>query len=566
MAELPKILLFRNGPSDWEGVAESLGSVGDLTIAGSLDEGLEAARQSPPDLICLNVADQCPVELMLETGGLLGQIPAGLLVLDSVGNVIWHNVEAARLIQLWSGEPNGDPGLDQIQFSDVLESGFELMGPDFSPLNTALGSGEQTRSVLRRGEKQYLEASFTPIREPNSDFPSHVLVLLRDKTQETLQQEKLGAIIQAGIDLGDLEPEDVVDLTVEDRIELLKSKLLHYTQGLLEFETVEIRVVEHGTGRLVPLLSFGMQETAEARELFARADSNGVTGFVAATGRSYLCENTNRDPLYLPGAEGAKSSLTVPLVLNEQVLGTFNVESPRTGAFTDTDLQYLELFCREVAMALNTLDLLAAEKATTLVQSTKQVLCDVADPVDEILNNAAWILEKHAGDQEVQGKLQQILGKTRQIRQRIMRASESLPTGAGRGAVQVPQTCLRSKRILVADGDREIRRSAHELLGRLGCIVETAHDGEEALRMSRTFHYDVVLADIRLPDLSGSQIFRSLKEIRADMPVILTTVFGYDGDHAIVKARQAGMKRALFKPFRTDKLVTAIEEVVNPDG
>jgi hypothetical protein len=48
------------------------------------------------------------------------------------------------------------------------------------------------------------------------------------------------------------------------------------------------------------------------------------------------------------------------------------------------------------------------------------------------------------------------------------------------------------------------------------------------------------------------------------MPVILTTVFGYDSNHAIVKARQAGMKRALFKPFRSDQVVVAIEEVVAP--
>src|SRR5690606_28118117 len=152
-----------------------------------------------------------------------------------------------------------------------------------------------------------------------------------------------------GLDLGDLQPEEVLDLSTHDRIELLKSKLRYYTQELLEFETVEVRVVDVATNTLRPLLALGMDPTAEQRVLKVSAEGNGVTGFVAATGRSYLCEDTATDPLYLVGATGARSSLTVPLIRHDQVLGTFNVESYKPGAFSQTDLQFLELFCREVA-------------------------------------------------------------------------------------------------------------------------------------------------------------------------------------------------------------------------
>ncbi|PWG74320.1 two-component system response regulator, partial [Enterococcus hirae] len=86
----------------------------------------------------------------------------------------------------------------------------------------------------------------------------------------------------------------------------------------------------------------------------------GVTGFVAATGKSYLCENTREDPLYMSGAEGANSSLTVPLILHDEVIGTFNVESPEACAFNESDLQFLEIFGRDVARALGTLELLVA--------------------------------------------------------------------------------------------------------------------------------------------------------------------------------------------------------------
>ena len=80
------------------------------------------------------------------------------------------------------------------------------------------------------------------------------------------------------------------------------------------------------------LLAIGMGDDAANRKLFARPDGNDVTGFVAATGKSYLCEDTESDPLYLAGTPDARSSLTVPLILHDEILGTFNVESPKPGA------------------------------------------------------------------------------------------------------------------------------------------------------------------------------------------------------------------------------------------
>ena len=61
--------------------------------------------------------------------------------------------------------------------------------------------------------------------------------------------------------------------------------------------------------------------------------------------------------------------------------------------------------------------------------------------------------------------------------------------------------------MLVADNDERVRRSAHGLLGRFGCVVETARDGKEALTMARLGIYDAILADIRLPDLTGYEAY-----------------------------------------------------------
>ena len=145
-----------------------------------------------------------------------------------------------------------------------------------------------------------------------------MIVTVRDVTDEMLQKKKLAAIHKAGMELADLKPEELMNMPIEERIELLKSDILHYTGELLNYDVVEIRLLDSKTGRLEPLLAVGMVPEAEGRALYAQPQHNGVTGFVAATGKSYLCEDTLEDPLYIAGAKDAKSSLTVPLILHAQ--------------------------------------------------------------------------------------------------------------------------------------------------------------------------------------------------------------------------------------------------------
>ncbi len=113
-------------------------------------------------------------------------------------------------------------------------------------------------------------------------------------------------------------------------------------------------------------------------------------------------------------------------------------------------------------------------------------------------------------------------------------------------------------RVLVVDNDERVRRSAHSLLGRWGCVVETARDAQEAITMARLGNYDAVLADIRLPDLSGYEVYRRLREARPQSRVVLMTGYGYDPSHSLVKARQDGLRHVLFKPFRVDQLLDAL--------
>ena len=492
-------------------------------------------------------------------------IPEGVAVLNTDLKIQWCN---DQFTELTGRTALGLPSPLGMSFDDAFASP-QIVGPDFSPFNTALGSGMTARTKYRSGESTYFDVVAAPVFSSGSEFASMVVVTVRDVTAEHQQGEKLTAIHEAGQDLGDIAPEDLVTMSVDARKMLLREKIILYTKDVLKFGTIEVRLLNEKTNRLEPLLNVGMMPEAAERELNAEPAGNGVTGYVAATGNSYLCRDTSTDPLYLMGAAGASSSLTVPIKRHERVLGTFNVESTHANAFSEQDQQFLELFCRDLAVALNTLELLVFERATVASESSTVLLREAARPVDEILNDIAWLQNKFVGfDPQATERLQRMLKQTRTIRQLIHgigeKVSPQVPNPVASFGPSKPK--LKGKRVLIADGDETVRATGHELLARFGCEVETAHNGEEALLMIRSFHYDVVLYDAEMTDIHLIEALEKIRAIHAYIPVVLMKGYGYDGAHRMVKARQMGFKLALYKPFRLDLLLTELDRALTPPG
>ena len=492
---------------------------------------------------------------------ILDDLPDGLVLVDDENAIQWYNARFKQLI-VGDGANGGD-------FSTVLGN-HEILGPDFCPFNMALATGESSTTNLRVDGKKYYQLHVSPVREPEATGRK-LIVVIRDITSEIRQKQKLEAIHRAGIKLTDLQPEEVSEMSVDDRIDLLKSNILHCTKDLLNFNVVEIRLLEHATRELTPLLSEGMDKDAAGRSLYARPSGQGVTGFVAATGRSYLCEDTSDDSLFLPGFEGAQSSMTVPLILHDRVIGTFNVESPQTRAFSENDLVFLEIFARDVAVALNTLELMVAQRADALQKSVEAIHRAVALPIDNILNDTVQVIEAYIGhDTKANERLKSILRHARDIRSLIQEVGKDMaPAEAVPAVVESgDRRRFENVRVLVVDADEEMLGSAHTLLERLGCIVETARTGGQAIFMVRSSlddaTYGVIISDVRLPDMTGHNLQVHLKEMMTKVPLVLMQGFGYDPGHSIVKARQDGLhpKAVLYKPFRVDQLLDVIETIL----
>ncbi len=553
MSIKPRILVL-HAPSAESPFARCRDQI-DLVYADTVAHALVLLQRERFDGVCADTSDLTLIRqagTLLQADRLLELLPDGVAIVDTDLRIVWANATFER----WCGGP-----VDGKSFYQALGSP-EILGPDYSPFHTSLTYGPICTALQAPGGR-HLQLEVTPVKSPQGAI-THYLALGRDVTLERQQRQKLDAIHRAGREMAALDAETLAAMSIEERIALLKSNILRYARDLLHYDVLEIRLVDPTTGRLEPLVSEGITSEASKRPLFAKAEANGITGFVAATGKSYLCPDTTHDPLYIEGAAGAKSSVTVPLMDQDKVIGTFNVESPQPNAFTEQDQQFLEIFSREIATVLHTLELLVAEKRSTATQSVEAIRREVALPVDEILTSATSLLDRYIGlDKEMEEKLRHILANARSLRQCIEKVGESLAPAPRTEKVREPQyPRLRGLRVLVADNDERVRRSAHGLLERYGCIVETARDGKEALIMARQNPYDAILADIRLPDLTGYDVFARLREARPKAEVVLMSSYGYDPHHAIVRARQeGGLRGVLYKPFRMDQL---LEVLANP--
>jgi two-component system, sensor histidine kinase SagS len=558
----------------------------DLVPVHSWAEALEAIRRESYDGILADFTDPSLLETFRtfdQAERILAIVPDGVAVVDFDLRIHWTNPTFRSWCVI---DPVGHGFYEALGSPEVPDA-------DFCPFHTALarlsmldqptqgpGSSDSlplppvsSPTRLHCRDNRYLDLLITPLRESRAaglttgQPPGHELfiVLGREVTALVRQQQKLDALHKAGRELTALPPEQLAEMSVAERVELLKVNIRRLTRDLLHYEVIEIRLLDPATGRLELLLQDGMTPEAAHRVLYAKVEGNGVTGYVAATGKSHLCPDTASDPLYLPGAAGAHSSLTVPLLFNDAVVGTFNVENPQLNAFGETDRQFAEIFSHAVASALNTLELLSLEMSSATSRSIEAVMREVALPVDEILADACT-LDSYVGiNEEMAARLRAILDNARRIKQSIQKVGEQTPEAESTAGMpfahthrEVPQQPLKGKRVLVADSDDRVRRSAHGLLGRWGAIVETARDGREAVTMARLARYDAILADIRLPDLDAYEVYRQVRAAQPQASVILMTGYGYDPRHTIVRARQEGLKHVLFKPFRVDQLREAL--------
>jgi DNA-binding response OmpR family regulator len=125
-------------------------------------------------------------------------------------------------------------------------------------------------------------------------------------------------------------------------------------------------------------------------------------------------------------------------------------------------------------------------------------------------------------------------------------------------AKHTPGAILPGARILVVDDEASIRLTLTQLFARMGYQAAESTTGQEALALIAEDGFDLVILDIRLPDMDGTDVLKAARPLAPDTVFILLT--GHGGlDSAIVAIRH-GAFDYLLKPSPVHDIVRAVEE------
>ncbi len=113
-------------------------------------------------------------------------------------------------------------------------------------------------------------------------------------------------------------------------------------------------------------------------------------------------------------------------------------------------------------------------------------------------------------------------------------------------------------RILIIDDDENIRSVLKTILEDEGYLVETADTGKKGIEKSELSFYNLVLIDVRLPDMEGIELLTKLKETTPKMRKIIVT--GYPTLQNAVAAVNKNADGYIMKPFDVEKILQTIKE------
>ncbi|MDH3475010.1 MAG: response regulator [Rhodospirillales bacterium] len=116
--------------------------------------------------------------------------------------------------------------------------------------------------------------------------------------------------------------------------------------------------------------------------------------------------------------------------------------------------------------------------------------------------------------------------------------------------------------ILVADDDSDFTEGLQLTLTKEGYSVCVARNGQEAVDKVLDKDFDVLLLDIRLPVLSGLDVYAELKERGRALPTLIVTGYVAEESESIAALLRMSAKGCLVKPFATADLLTAVEALV----
>jgi PAS domain S-box-containing protein len=157
---------------------------------------------------------------------------------------------------------------------------------------------------------------------------------VKEKVQEVTVLYEVGRALTST-----LRPENVLD------------QMMHILRESFGYVHCAILLMDEGNNELYVKAASGYAGEG-VENLRLKVGNEGITGWVAATGRPLYVPDVQKDPRYVPGMKEVRSEIALPLKIREKVLGVLNVESTELGAFHERDVRILSSLAAQAAVAI----------------------------------------------------------------------------------------------------------------------------------------------------------------------------------------------------------------------
>jgi CheY-like chemotaxis protein len=116
-----------------------------------------------------------------------------------------------------------------------------------------------------------------------------------------------------------------------------------------------------------------------------------------------------------------------------------------------------------------------------------------------------------------------------------------------------------AKNVLIIDDDGLVAKSLCDLLNKSGYTTGAFENGLDALQIIKDTHIDLIVVDIKMPEINGVELVKKIKEIlrtknKPDIPVVFIT--GYPDSKEAIEAKELG--EVIFKPFDNQEFLDCI--------
>ena len=121
---------------------------------------------------------------------------------------------------------------------------------------------------------------------------------------------------------------------------------------------------------------------------------------------------------------------------------------------------------------------------------------------------------------------------------------------------------IKNLKVLYVEDEIVLRDTTCSSLDSILKEVVVADNGEEGLEKFQNDTFDLIITDLSMPVMTGTEMIEKIRELNKDIPIIVTTAYGSQNED-IIKLHDIGMDEYVMKPVDMMKLIEAIDKVIS---